>query len=274
IIEDKAQQVNNASRATALNILKELGTTQKDYAKSRDMLSSHTSHLSAYIKFGLVSIREVYHAAQKITKVEDRKAFQTQLYWNNFYITLQRNFNSIVHPLKPRPALKWTGPPEWWKKWRTATTGIPIIDAAMTELIETGYMHNRGRLIVANCLSHWLLVNWRHGERFFAEHLTDYDPYQNNGNWAYTSSFGADYQVRIYNPYNQGKRHDPQALYIKKWLPQLAALTATQLHNWYKYYKEFDLEELGYYPPIIWNPSKRYKEVRKIFMRAPAAQES
>src|SRR6218665_3542211 len=120
-------------------------------------------------------------------------------------------------------------------------TGCPSVDAGMRELNETGYMHNRARLITSNYLVKHLFVDWRKGEKYFASKLLDYDPSVNNGNWQFTSSSGADSQpyFRMMNPWTQGERHDPDCVYIKKWIPELADVPAADIHDWQNQYSNY-----------------------------------
>ena len=118
--------------------------------------------------------------------------------------------------------------------WKTGNTGFPIVDAGMRQLNTTGYMHNRARLIVASFLTKTLLIDWREGEQYFAQKLVDYDPASNNGNWQWIASTGADSQpfFRIFNPWEQAKNFDPNAEYIKKWVPELRDLSVKDIMNW------------------------------------------
>ena len=148
-----------------------------------------------------------------------------QLIWHDFYYQLGYNFPNIFgHALKPQyDKIKWSKNEKTLTAWKEGKTGYPIVDACMTQLNETGYMHNRGRLIVASFLVKTLLHDWREGEKYFAQKLEDYDPLVNNGNWQWVSSSGADSQpyFRIFNPWLQSKRFDTDGTYIKKYLPVL-----------------------------------------------------
>ena len=143
-----------------------------------------------------------------------------QLYWRDFYMNILYAFPSVLgKPLKPAYSkIKWHNNTKWFNAWTTGQTGFPVVDACMRQLNETGYMHNRGRLIVSSFLIKTLLINWQHGEKYFANKLVDYDPASNNGNWQWTAGSGADSQpyFRIFNQWAQSKEYDPDALYIKK----------------------------------------------------------
>jgi deoxyribodipyrimidine photo-lyase len=129
--------------------------------------------------------------------------------------------------------IKWLGKDEHFKAWCEGQTGFPIVDAAMRCLNETGMMHNRLRMIVASFLCKILLVDWRKGERYFAEKLLDFDLAANNGGWQWSSSSGCDAQpyFRIFNPYTQSEKFDENGDFIKKWVPELAAASKKEIHR-------------------------------------------
>ncbi|MCF5552819.1 deoxyribodipyrimidine photo-lyase, partial [Pseudomonas syringae] len=130
-------------------------------------------------------------------------------------------------------ALKWRDATEELRAWQEARTGLPIIDAAMRQLLETGWMHNRLRMVVAMFLTKNLLIDWREGERFFMRHLIDGDLASNNGGWQWSSSTGTDSApyFRIFNPLSQSERFDPEGVFIKRWLPELADMNKKQIHD-------------------------------------------
>ena len=138
--------------------------------------------------------------------------------------------------------------------WCNGTTGYPIVDAGMVQLNSTGFMHNRLRLITANFLNRMLGMNWIYGEIYFAKMLADYDPAVNNGNWQWIASTGVDpkpYFQRLFNPWLQSKKFDVDAIYIKKWLPQLNNIPADELHDWDNFYGNYNLDEINYCKPIV-----------------------
>ena len=144
-----------------------------------------------------------------------------------------------------------------FEKWKNGETGFPIVDACMKELINTGYMHNRGRLIVSSFLCKDLHMDWRLGEQYFATTLIDYDPINNNGGWQWTSGTGTDASpyFRILNPWIQSKKFDPNADYIKKWLPELKNVPANDIHTWDLCYKNYSI----YLEPIVSHAKERIK---------------
>jgi deoxyribodipyrimidine photo-lyase len=222
----------------------------KNYAKNHNCLDQKTTELSAYIKFGCVSIREVYWRVYDL--FGKSHPIIRQLIWHDFYYQLGYAFPHILQgkALKEKyDKIKWNKNTKLFNAWKKGQTGYPIVDACMTQLNETGYMHNRGRLIVASFLVKILLIDWREGERYFAQMLEDYDPLVNNGNWQWVSGSGADSQpyFRVFNTWLQSKRFDPNGDYIKKWLPQLKDVSPKHLHEWDKYYSDYD----QYLKPIV-----------------------
>jgi deoxyribodipyrimidine photo-lyase len=223
--------------------------TQSRYsAWHNDMAGNTTSHLSAYIKFGCVSIREVYAAFR------NSKDFIRQLIWRDFYANILYAFPHVLgKAMKPNyERVKWRHNAAWFKAWCEGRTGYPIVDAGMRQLNETGWMHNRARLITASFLVKTLLISWEQGERFFARKLVDYDPASNNGNWQWVAGTGADSQpyFRIFNPTEQGKQYDPECEYIKKWVPELRGLSPREIHRWNTDYEETKAKAPGYPKPI------------------------
>jgi deoxyribodipyrimidine photo-lyase len=220
---------------------------QSHYSKTHNMLDYPTSQLSAYIKFGCVSIREVY----KLFK--ENHDFIRQLFWRDFYINILYSFPHVLgKSLKPKyNNIKWSYNTKYFEAWKNGNTGFPVVDAGMRELNETGYMHNRARLIVASFLVKTLLIDWRKGEQYFASKLTDYDVASNNGNWQWIMGGGADSQpyFRIFNPWLQAKEYDPETNYIKMWIPELIEVPEKAIHKWYDEYVNFP--NVKYSKPIV-----------------------
>jgi deoxyribodipyrimidine photo-lyase len=158
--------------------------------------------------------------------------------------------------------IKWHDNKNWFEKWCKGETGFPVVDAGMRELNQTGYMHNRARLIVSSFLVKTLLISWTKGEQYFATKLTDYDPASNNGNWQWTAGSGADSQpyFRIFNPWEQTKNYDPDCEYIKKWIPELKDVPIKDILNWGEIYSEYkDTVLINYPKPIV--DYKKQKEL-------------
>ena len=192
-----------------------------DYDKTRDTMALPTTQASAYLKYGCVSVREMYQAVKGIP------ALLRQLIWRDFYAHVL--FAYPDGTLK-RPAIKWTKNKKWLDAWKEGRTGFPLVDAAMRQLNETGYMHNRGRMLVASFLSKILLIDWKEGERYFATKLVDYDIASNSLNWQ-TTVFDNLPSVKIFNPWTHSKEHDPDATYIKRWVPELRDVEVRDIHR-------------------------------------------
>lgn len=205
----------------------------KNYSSKRDFpYQDATSHLSAHHKFGTVSIRETHESYTD--KLKD-PVFINELYWRDFFTHIVFHFPRVLgesFQLKFKD-MNWLNRNDYFEAWCNGTTGFPIVDAGMRELNQTGFMHNRVRMITASFLVKDLHIDWRWGERYFAQKLIDYDPAVNNGNWQWAASTGCDAQpyFRIFNPWLQQKRFDADALYIKKWVPELKDIPAKDIHN-------------------------------------------
>ena len=147
--------------------------------------------------------------------------------------------------------LHWHNNSNLFKKWCNGETGYPVVDAGMRQLLLTGYMHNRARLIVSSFLVKTLLISWEKGEKYFAQHLVDYDPASNNGNWQWTAGSGADSQpyFRIFNPWEQGKNYDSNCEYIKQWIPELIDVPNKDILNWENTYSQY--KNIKYPKPIV-----------------------
>lgn len=223
-----------AGRAAGLKILSSLADF-KQYKAKRDIPSiDGTTHLSTHNKFGTVSIREV-HARMNSTLGDAAGPLTRQLYWRDFFTHVAVFFPHVFGNAfnEQFQNIAWENDREKFNRWCEGTTGFPIVDAGMRELNETGYMHNRTRMITASFLVKDLHIDWRWGEQYFARRLVDYDPCVNNGSWQWAASTGCDAQpyFRIFNPWLQQKRFDPDCIYIKKWIPELSKLNADRIHK-------------------------------------------
>ena len=203
--------------------------TQRDYPA----ISEGTSKLSVHLRFGTISIRECVRAARR-AKGEGAQVWQSELIWRHFYqMILDTNPHvTDFEFLEKYQSLIWPGEDDHFEAWKDGQTGYPIVDAGMRQLNQTGWMHNRVRMIVASFLVKDLLIDWRRGERYFAEKLIDYDLAANNGGWQWCASTGCDAQpyFRIFNPESQSKKFDPNGDYIRKWVPELMDLGNKQIH--------------------------------------------
>jgi deoxyribodipyrimidine photo-lyase len=189
------------------------------YDKTRDFPSVNkgTSRIGVHLRFGTISIRELIHNIQKMPNYE---TYLNELIWREFFMQILWHFPKTVNSaFKPKyDRIQWSNNEELFYRWKSGTTGYPIVDAGMRELKETGYMHNRVRMIVASFLCKHLLIDWRWGEAYFANHLLDYELASNIGNWQWASGSGVDAApyFRIFNPHTQLKKFDPKHEYIKK----------------------------------------------------------
>ncbi len=222
-------------RAEALSVLKQM-THFSAYSQRRDVPADDdgTTHLSVHHKFGTISIRETHAAVCQSLGVDH--ALIRELYWRDFFTHIAyhfpRVFGSSFHA--QYDLLKWGDDPALFRAWCEGKTGFPIVDAGMRQLNETGYMHNRVRMIVASFLTKDLRIDWRLGEKYFAQKLSDYDPAVNNGSWQWAASTGCDAQpyFRIFNPWTQQKTYDPDCEYIKRWVPELRQCSVKEIHEY------------------------------------------
>ena len=214
-----------------------------DYGQKRDMVAeTGTSSLSPYLRFGLVSARSAAVAAlramARANAESDRESAETwlnELIWREFYINILHHFpDARLGSFRPvYDNIEWNNDTAEFSAWCAGQTGYPIVDAAMRQLNETGWMHNRARMIVASFLVKHLLINWQWGERYFMQQLLDGDPAANNGGWQWTAGTGTDAApyFRIFNPISQGKKFDPAGRYIRRWVPELVQLPDKLLHE-------------------------------------------
>ncbi len=191
------------------------------YHQTRDLPSIlGTSRLSLHLRFGTISIRRLVKIALKTNE-----KYLNELIWRDFYQAILWHFPDVVHENfhKKYNGIEWRNNESEFKKWTEGKTGYPIVDAGMRELNTTGFMHNRVRMIVASFLTKHLLIDWRWGEAYFAKKLLDYELASNNGGWQWAAGTGVDAApyFRIFNPYTQTEKFDPDHLYIKKWIPEI-----------------------------------------------------
>jgi deoxyribodipyrimidine photo-lyase len=191
------------------------------------------SYLSVHLRFGTVSIRELAARAY----VEGGKGAETwlsELVWREFYFAVLHHFPHVVgHAFKRElEDVVFENDPGKWRAWCAGQTGYPLVDAAMRQIDRTGYMHNRLRMVAASFLVKDLHVDWRWGERYFADHLNDFDLAANNGGWQWAASTGCDAQpyFRIFNPVTQSRRFDPEGKFIRRYVPELARVPDRYVH--------------------------------------------
>lgn len=218
------------------------------YGEERDFPAlESTSGLSVHLRFGTISVRACFRAATPERSSGMTKWFN-ELVWREFYSVILQAFPHVqTGCFKPEcDDVQWDENEDALRAWQQGCTGYPIVDAAMRCLNETGWMHNRLRMIVASFLTKDLLIDWRKGEEYFAQKLLDFDFSQNNGGWQWAASTGVDAQpyFRIFNPILQSKKFDPEGKFIRQWVPELAALPSELIHAPWEA-AEFDLLASG-----------------------------
>jgi len=235
-------------RTEALKIIDDLPNFV-NYEDIRDFPSKNTTQLSAHNKFGTLSIRELYWHIYYTLGVDS--VLIKQLYWRDFYYNIIWVTNDMSLSTKSKyDSTVWHNDLTLFDKWKTGQTGFPLIDAGMRQLNETGCMPNRVRMAVADFLVKLLMIDWRWGEKYFAQKLHDYDPAINNGNWQWVAGSGADAQpyFRVFNPWTQSEKFDADCVYIKKWCPELSNVPSYAIHSWFNYHSKF---KTTYPTPII-----------------------
>ncbi|MFB6113673.1 MAG: deoxyribodipyrimidine photo-lyase [Halodesulfurarchaeum sp.] len=250
------------------------------YEKRRDRpVESGTSRLSQDLSFGLLGIREVIGASERAATATDDDAeresveeYQRQLAWRDFYIQmLDANPEMDREPLVDfENPIEWREDPEGLRAWKRGETGYPIVDAGMRQLREEGYMHNRLRMITASFLSKDLLISWRRGYEWFRRNLIDHDTASEAGGWHWAASTGTDAQpyFRVFNPTLQGERYDPDAVYIKRFVPELEAVDSAVIHQWPDLSPEQRESHAPGYPDPIVDHDERREMAIETFERA------
>ncbi|MGE8307526.1 MAG: deoxyribodipyrimidine photo-lyase [Pseudomonas kermanshahensis] len=253
-----------------------------DYHHLRDLPAKPgTSQLSAYLATGVISPRQCLHGALACNRGEfdsGSTGIQTwinELLWREFYKHILTGYPQVSRHRAFRTqteALPWRDAPEDLAAWEQGRTGFPIIDAAMRQLLDTGWMHNRLRMIVAMFLSKNLLIDWRKGERHFMRHLIDGDLAANNGGWQWSASTGTDAvpYFRIFNPVSQSQRFDPQGRFIRHWVPELQGLDEKAIHQPVKVADLFATN--SYHNPIVDLGSSRQRAL-EAFKGLPRRQD-
>ena len=211
-----------------------------DYHLTRDFPAvKGPSYLGVHLRFGTVSIRKLAATALQLSAQGSAGAavWLSELIWRDFYFQILANFQHVAAgPFKPAyAAIKWEKGKHadaMFRAWCQGRTGYPLVDAAMAQINQTGYMHNRLRMVAASFLVKDLGIDWRRGEAYFAEHLNDFDLSANNGGWQWVASSGCDAQpyFRIFNPISQSEKFDPHGKFIRRYLPQLARLPDNAIH--------------------------------------------
>ena len=240
-----------------------------DYDTARDLPAQPgTSRVSAYLAAGVLSPAQCLYVALSINQGEldsgksGVQTWVTEIIWREFYIhLLALNPHLSKHkPMQPHTEqVRWRDSPEDLAAWQSGHTGIPIVDAAMKQLAALGWMHNRLRMVAAMFLSKNLLLDWRLGEKWFMQHLVDGDLASNNGGWQWSASTGADAApyFRVFNPVSQSQRFDPEGVFLRQWLPELASLSNKEIHQ----PSAASCQRLGYPEPIVDLSSSRKRAI-------------
>jgi deoxyribodipyrimidine photo-lyase len=250
----------------------------EEYKIQRDFPAiDATSKLSAALKFGAIGIRTIWQAATQVYENsrsdesrENIEAWQQELAWREFYQHCMHFFPELAeeayrHEFKDFP---WDNNQEYFQAWCEGKTGYPIVDAAMRQLNEIGWMHNRCRMIVASFLTKDLIIDWRWGEKYFMQKLYDGDKSANNGGWQWSASSGIDPKpLRIFNPSTQAQKYDPEGEYIRQWMPELSSIDNEYLVT--GNIPKDERDRCGYPSPIV-----DHKKQQQEFKRRYSAQKN
>ncbi|NAR54144.1 deoxyribodipyrimidine photo-lyase [Acinetobacter haemolyticus] len=241
-----------------------------DYKNARDFpAQAGTSQLSAYLNIGILSIRQCLQALFRkqhgdfVIESEGQQTWLDELLWREFYQHILFDYPRVSKHLPfqlSTQKINWRDDPVALQQWQQGHTGIPIVDAGMRQLLATGWMHNRVRMICAMFLSKNLLIDWRKGEQWFMQHLIDGDLAANNGGWQWCASTGTDAApyFRIFNPISQSQKFDPNGDYLRQWIPELAHLDAKSIHEPHAYKIN---SNLNYPIPIVDLKSSRARAI-------------
>jgi deoxyribodipyrimidine photo-lyase len=252
-----------------------------DYKARRDYPAlPGPSYLSVHLRFGTISIRELARAAQA-RRTEGADVWLSELIWRDFYFMILHHHPHVVTSAFKRQydAIKWNDDPGLFAAWCEARTGYPLVDAAMRQINQTGYMHNRLRMVTASFLTKDLGIDWRLGERYFADYLNDFDLAANNGGWQWAASTGCDAQpyFRIFNPITQSKRFDPQGAFIRRYVPELANCGDAEIHAPWLMSRQRQ-EQIGmivgksYPEPVVDHAAARLRTLRRYTIDGESAQ--
>lgn len=228
----------------------------KNYTKQREIVKVDGTRISVYLKFGLVSIRQVYQA------VKGNNDFIRSLIWRDFYYTYYYfSPKALDQGDQYKENFKWNSDTKFLTAWKNGKTGYPIVDAGMRQMNETGYMHNRVRMIVASFLTKTLIIDWKNGEMYFSNKLLDIDWIINTGNWQNVVSVAKHSQpyFRVFNPWLQSKKYDKECEYIKRWVPELNNIPAASIHKWDTSHKNF--------PGVYITPIVDYIKAKKEYIK-------
>jgi deoxyribodipyrimidine photo-lyase len=237
-VQPNAALLQGGERAARQRLQRFLSDGAAAYAERRDRMDlPGTSRLSADLKFGTLSVRTAWSAVQSLApnQRDSARTFENELLWREFaYSTLWDRPELLEQPFRRDfIGFPWRSDPEGLDAWKQGTTGYPIVDAASRQLLAEGFVHNRARMVAASFLTKHLLIDYRSGEQHYLEYLTDGDWANNNQGWQWSAGCGCDAQpyFRIFNPVTQGERFDPEGAYVRRWVPELAALPNRYIHR-------------------------------------------
>ncbi|MCU4924666.1 DNA photolyase family protein [Halobacteria archaeon AArc-dxtr1] len=279
--EEPAATVPDGGMAVAAELLEAFCEAPiYDYEAARDYPAEEgTSRLSPHLRWGTIGIRTVCEAVEQATDTapdadgaDSCEEFASQLAWRAFYThvlaahprVVSRNYREYENPIE------WADDPEGLDAWKRGETGYPFVDAGMRQLREEAYLHNRVRMVVASFLTKDLLIDWREGYAWFRERLADHDPANNSGGWQWAASTGTDAQpyFRIFNPTTQGERYDPDADYIREYVPELRDAPTEAIHEWSELPAEERAEIAPSYPDPIVDHATRREAALEMFQTA------
>jgi deoxyribodipyrimidine photo-lyase len=249
------------------------------YHQQRDLPGiDGTARLSPHLAWGTLSIRAAYLAALAAARAADAegregcRVWVNELAWREFYhhILFHAPYAETEAYQRPFAAMTWEGDEADFDRWCAGQTGYPIVDAGMRQLNQTGWLHNRVRMIVASFLTKDLLLDWQMGERYFMQRLIDLDLASNNGGWQWSASTGTDASpyFRIFNPTTQGERYDPDGAYVRQWVPELARVPTTALHAPWKLSSAERQALCPNYPPPLVDHAERRPRAIAMYDRA------
>ncbi len=236
-IERNPAVLPGGERAAKARLRRFLRNAAADYPEHRDRMDlAGTSRLSADLKFGTISARQVWTALENaLDGTAAARSFLNELVWREFtHSTLWDRPELLDKPFRPAfVGFPWRHDETRWRRWVVGRTGYPVVDAASRQLLGEGFVHNRARMISASFLTKHLLIDYRRGEAHYMKYLTDGDWAQNNAGWQWSAGCGCDAQpyFRVFNPVTQGEKFDPQGDYVRRWVPELARMPARHIHR-------------------------------------------
>jgi deoxyribodipyrimidine photo-lyase len=227
----KKQKLPHFLKRSGFDLLDEFKSKIDNYQENRDYFyKDATSKLSVHLRFGLMSPKQIFN---RVRKVENSDFFIRELFWREFYNYILYHFPNSEYENFNGKDINWNNNKEYFKSWCNGETGVPIIDAAMRHLNETGLMHNRLRMVVASFFTKNLFLPWKLGEEYFASKLLDYEASSNIGSWQWSASTGADSvpYFRVFNPYTQSQKFDKEGIFIKSVIKEFEDIDPKLFHK-------------------------------------------